>query len=138
MLEHPLASGARRWIQGVVASGPNRGAATRTLAPDPRGVTAEGFAADAVRALRALDDASRFIAPVERRLLGAPGDRPQETVCVVCGPLRNPRDHFHDYACSFCRRYLYEEASVDAGRAGICEDCVNAFLPEVDPERRLA
>lgn len=134
MLEHPLATGATRWLRTELPTGSRR----LDPAPPPRGVTAGGFAADAVRALKALDDAARFVAPVERRLLSAPADRPPESVCVACGPIRAPRSLRHEYQCSFCRRYLYEEASVEAGRAGICEDCVNAFLPEVDAERRLA
>jgi len=132
MLEHPLATGAARWVPGPSA------AHRRVRVPDPVGVSAAGFASDAVRALRALDDASRFVASVERRLLNAPADRPPESVCVVCGPIRGPRELFHEHPCSFCRRYLSDESSVDAGRAAICEDCVNAFLPGVDPERRLA
>lgn len=139
MLEDPLATGATRWIRATVVTGADRGQpGPRHAAPPPRGVTAESFAADAVRALRGLDDASRFVAPVERRLLSAPADRPPESVCVACGPLRAPRSLRHEYRCSFCRRYLYEEASVDAGRAGICEDCVKAFLPDVAADRLLA
>jgi hypothetical protein len=119
-------------------SGPYQGRAVPVLAPGPTGVSAAGFAADAVRALRLLDDAERYVATVERRLLGAPADRDATSVCVVCGPIGAPRTRRWDWPCSYCGRYLDQEASVESGRASICEECVGEMFQDVVEERRLA
>ena len=139
LFEDPRSAGATRIERPIETSGPFRGRpGYARVAANPGAVSAANLAADAVRALRGtLEDADRYVASVERRLLAAPADRDAASVCVACGPILRGRTPGYEWNCSFCNAFLYEEPSVDAGRASICEGCVREMHEEVDASRRL-
>lgn len=140
LLEDPRSAGATRIERPIETSGPRRGAPGfgRIAGASASTVSAANLAADAVRALRGtVEDADRYIASVERRLLGAPADRDETSVCVACGPIHRARAVGYEWSCSFCNTYLYDEPTVDAGRASICEGCAREMYEEVAEDRRL-
>lgn len=139
LFEDPRSAGATRVHRPIETSGPFRGRpGYARIAANPNAVSAANLAADAARALRGtVEDADRYVASVERRLLSAPADRDAASVCVACGPIVRGRSPGYEWNCSFCNAYLYDEPSVDAGRATICEGCVREMYEEVEDSRKL-
>lgn len=137
LLDEPSFPGAR--VSGA-DPGPRRDAPPREIRPPAP--PAAALAADAARALRAArsDGALRLVAEVERRLLTAPADRPEEDVCVSCGPLLPPVRRRLERGCGFCGHLsgTPRERFVDAGRISICERCVKQHLAHVASDRRLS